>query len=1272
MSSQPLVSVCIASYNHERYVGDAIESVVRQRYSNWELIVVDDASTDESPRILDALAQRLGPRMKFLPLTRNVGVSTALNTAIEQAQGKYIALLGSDDRMREDRLEKQVSYLETHLDVGAVCSRVACIDAKGRPLNNALSLFDKEITNLRLQLLSGNFLNAPSFLIRRSVWEDVGVFHTALQYVQDYDYWLRMLGRHELVRLPERLTEYRIHGENLSVSSFEGAALASAYETLIVIQRAIHRLSIEQVFGIEEPHESQEWRRRVADAKLSLAATCMRLDEHLFGRPFIGLATAYELALGAVDLQPTSGKARMLLAKVYTAFGDEPRARGERSTTRGQRLGKGAEAPSGSEEGVLTRTPANDKYEHWLAVHALCESDAQVMAERMMRTWRYQPSFHLITVLQPGQEGRIAETLAMLGEQLYSGWGWSVLATTPAPDPVFDKLDMIEWIEARGDLVAALQRTVQESPADWIGVIEAGDRLAAHALICFGDYINCNPQWQFIYVDEDRIDDSGNRSDPRFKPDFNLDLLRSTPYMGAFGLIRRDALVDVGGIHWLAEIGVFDLVFRMLERSGEEVIGHIADVLFHRYEGNDARYDRAALEQQARHVLEEHLARVGVTANISAGYSPLSFNVEYQHGETPLVSIIIPTKDQIDYLKPCVDSLLQKTEYPNYEVIVIDNNTSEPQALEYLAMLESDRERVRVLRYPHPYNYSAINNMAAREAKGDYLLLLNNDTIIVQNNWLDRMMAHGQRPEVGVVGARLVFPDQRIQHAGVIMGMTGVADHVGIGLPMTDAGHMGRAQLVQNFSAVTAACLLVKKSLFFEVHGFDEEGLKVLFNDVDLCLKIGEQGYKIVWTPFATLVHHGSGSLRKEPDPKHLQRAQREQQVMLDRWLPRIGADPAYNRNLSLIRRRWDIENEVDIPWDPDLPGPARVMAIGFGSLGSWQHRVVAPLGALQGHAKAQCALLPRYKKRLRIPSVAELARANPDALLLHNTVHDLQIEGLKSYKRFNDVFLVFGQDDLVFELPAKNPFRKDAYKDIKKRVRTCLSLCDRLIVTTEPLAHAYGKMIDDIRVVPNYLERERWDSLVSKRRQGARPRVGWAGAEQHQGDLEVLSEVVKATADEVDWVFFGMCPEEIRPYIREFHSPVSFDNYAAKLANLNLDLAVAPLEHNRFNEAKSNLRLLEYGILGWPVVCTDIHPYCGAPVARVPNNPRAWIGAIRDRIHDLDATEREGEQLRQWILEHWMLEDHLDEWLAALLSDAQAALSSEITPSLKRIAVRP
>ncbi len=915
------------------------------------------------------------------------------------------------------------------------------------------------------------------------------------------------------------------------------------------------------------------------------------------------------------------------------------------------------------DEGARYAAALEKPYQQWINKHALNESQGQLMAERMLTTWSSQPSMHLIVVVQPGQESLLADTIECLGQQLYRAWGLTVFAASPCLDPAFEELEMLEWIRADGDVTEQVNRAIRETGADWVALLEAGDRFEPHLLFSCVDYINIRPEWKFIYVDEDRIDDHGRRHSPRFKPDFNLDLLRSTPYPGSFCLLNRRALEAVGGFVERGGQENYDVVFRLLERFGEGAIGHIAEMLYHRLDANDVMTDAALRQEAGKEVLVAHLRRAGVAAEVQHGLVPMSYFVEYRHSQKPMVSILIPTKDQFRYLKTCVDSLLENTTYPNYEVLIVDNNTSEPEALEYLTDLDSTRDNIRVLRYPHPYNYSAMNNAAAREARGEYLLLLNNDTVVVQENWLERMMNQGQRPEVGTVGVRLVFPDQRIQHAGVVVGMTGTADHVGIGLPMQQPGHMGRMQMAQNYSAVTAACLLVRKSLFFQVGGFDEERLKVLFNDVDLCLKIGEAGYKIVWTPFVTLIHHGSVSLyqknrNKRSDPEQMERARRENATMLERWLPKLTSDPAYNRHLSLVKRHWNLELETDVIWDRNLPGPLRIIAGGLVD-GSSMCRVQEPLQTLQQHGQLQCAFLPADENRARVPSIAELERAQPEVLLLHNAIRDLQLKGLERYRRFNDVFTVFSQDDLVLQALQKMWLNQSDYKDVPERLRKAVALSDRLLVATAPLAEAYADITDEVRIVPDYLRRDVWESLISRRRQSAKPRVGWAVVQQQPEDLALLTEVVRATAAEVEWVCFGMCPDAIKPYLTEIHSGVQYQQYPDKLASLNLDLAVAPLAHNRFNDAKSNRGVLEYGAVGWPVVCTDIEPYRGAPVKRVPNNTQSWVNAILERVNDLDAASEEGDRLRQWVLNNWMLEDHLEEWLEALTPVAAASRSA-------------
>jgi hypothetical protein len=441
----------------------------------------------------------------------------------------------------------------------------------------------------------------------------------------------------------------------------------------------------------------------------------------------------------------------------------------------------------------------------------------------------------------------------------------------------------------------------------------------------------------------------------------------------------------------------------------------------------------------------------------------------------------------------------------------------------------------------------------------------------------------------------------------------------------------------------------------------DAERFRVSFNDVDLCLRVGAAGYRIVWTPYATLVHHGCATrLTEAEEPevarRNLDRYREEQEQLFARWLPRLANDPAYNRHLTLAQPDGGVEGTVVINWDPNFHDRPRLLG-NSPTGGSAEYRVAAPLRALSRSGLAQTDLIETGRiRRSRVLSVTELERAAPDSLLVHSAISDMDLAALERYRRFNRVFTVFGLDDLVTNLPAQNSFHAEAPKDATARLRRALAVSDRLVVTTEPLRELCRSLIGDIRLVPNRLERAAWEGLDVRREPGRRPRVGWAGAQQHLGDLLLMREVVQGTANEVDWVFFGMCPDELRPFVREVHDFVlDFRSYPKKLASLNLDLAVAPLELHPFNEAKSNLRLLEYGWMGWPVVCTDILPYQAAPVCRVSNDPARWIEAIRARTHDRDAARAEGERLRQWVQRHYILEDHLHDWYGALVPEALA-----------------
>ncbi len=1343
---QPKVSVVITSYNYEDYIGEAIESVIAQTYQNWELVVVDDASTDGSVAIISRYVEQFPNKIKLIAQTENRGVGYVANLGIENTTGEYIANLGSDDRMLPQRLEKQVAYLLNHPEVAVVCSDVVVIGADGVAIEGE-TVFSKPITDLRMQLLEGNFINSPSVTHIKGIHKEMGDINPVLDYVQDFDHWLRILDLYEIARLPEKLTEYRVHGKNLSARESGKHAYAGAYETVITVLRAIERRSaqINRVALLDEEFVKE---------KLVLAGAARKAELIYLGDFNLSVSTVYFLLLDIFEKEAGNSEAKELLGEVYCTLGDLPRAEGktpitiEEYQTSKAAGGGGRQKPyqaalaaqkqtglplttvvrsilDNREKSVST---AQDKknfivntarfvfeqvkkevneveravlsserlelihsalqlltphflrelddevltlkseiiswkerhdYQRWIDNHALMEIDAQLHAERLS-VWGSQPVFHLVMFLFDGEGALLANTIDSLSRQFYGNWKLSVIADGEAPDPMFEELDVLEWISfpSGAEPYPFVNQFVDDSPADWIAFIPAGTQFVPQALLVFGDYINQHPEQRLFYSDDDRISETGERHSPRFKPDFNLDLLRSSDYIGAV-MCQKALWTEADGIGIYPGYENMGLAFSAYEQIGQVGIGHISDVLVHLPESTSEKQNQAILQQ----VVTDHLARADCDALVSQGLLTGTIRVQYQHSSTPLVSIIIPTKDKLEFLHPCVESLLSKTGYSNYEVIIVDNQSSDPDVLIYLSELpESSEGKVRVIKYPHPFNYAAISNCAAKEANGEYLLFLNNDTEILHSEWLERMMSHAQRGDVGIVGARLVYPETGLlQHAGIIMGVGQIASHSYMHkLHFSEKGYMSRAQVDQAFSAVTGACLLINRQLYNSVSGMDEENLAVLYNDIDLCLKVNKVGKRVVWTPYATLLHHSNislydGDLHNEPGWE--ERAKYERGYMLRNWLSEISDDFAYNRNFSLAFSDYRIEHQMPCNWDVNFHDRTRVMGFPLPG-GSGDYRVIDPFNALSQAGIAQCESYRFSHGSVRnIATFSEIARMSPDAVVFHASLSNVMLQLIEDVEIFlPDVCKIFTLDDLLTDMPEESSAYKNiqrSLKDAKPRIRRALAHCDRLIVTTEPLAELCRDMIDDIRVIPNRLRRDPWCNLLSLRQQSDKPRVGWAGAQQHQGDLKIIVDVVKQTAEEIDWVFMGMCPDELKPFVKENHDYVSIKEYPAKLASLNLDLAIAPLEQHPFNESKSNLRLLEYGILGWPVICTDIYPYSSydAPVVRVNNNKDEWLEAIRAALKSPESLQQAGDLMRQWVLDGFILEDHLDGWKEALTS---------------------
>jgi hypothetical protein len=517
-----------------------------------------------------------------------------------------------------------------------------------------------------------------------------------------------------------------------------------------------------------------------------------------------------------------------------------------------------------------------------------------------------------------------------------------------------------------------------------------------------------------------------------------------------------------------------------------------------------------------------------------------------------------------------------------------------------------------------------------------------------------------------LVGPCITNDKGQILHGYPVAGFWpfGATGQLHAGESLSEPGFLARNLCLQNCVTVADRFFGLRKSVFLQSSGFSEKHCANTWYLLDFGLRLADAGYLTTWTPHATLVEEFESSFHHwQRLTLRAERVAEETGRLYALWRQRLANDLAYNPNLSLREARAWPDVAVKKRWNALVHQGTRVLGIPGDAFGSGHYRVIDPLQALEAAGLAQyCLAAPGGQAPP--PSLIELERLAPTTVLLHNCLHDRHLHALAVYRQYADAVLVLSLDDLITALPEWNPFRASNYPDIDQRLRLALENCDRLVVSTQALAEAYADLHPEIVMVPNRLRGQRWEQLFARReaeerpqeRSGRKPRIGWAGAPQHEGDLAWLAPVVANLSEEAEWYFFGMCPESLKPFATEVLPMVDFRHYPDKLCAIDLDVAIAPLVPNDFNRCKSNLKILEHGILGTPVICSDCEPYRHAPVARLENRPAVWEQALRERITDIDATRAEGRRLRDWVREHGFIEQALQPWQLAVAPRLAAA----------------
>ena len=561
--------------------------------------------------------------------------------------------------------------------------------------------------------------------------------------------------------------------------------------------------------------------------------------------------------------------------------------------------------------------PEEVPYGPWYAAYI---PDEEALEKQRKHKFNYAP---LISIAVPAYQTPVEflkQMIESLISQTYTGWELCIANASPDNEEMqrvladYSAKDVrVRFCSLKENLGIAenTNRAFAMAKGEFIGLLDHDDLLAPNALYEIVNTLQDHPQADALYTDEDKVTtDLDEHFQPHLKPDFNLDLLRSNNYICHFFVVRKSIVEKAGGFRKEFDGAQdYDFIFRCTENAREVL--HVPEILYHWRTHKASTADNPASKMYAfeagKRAIEAHLERTGTKGTVSHTQDLGFYRVKYPVQGEPLVSVIIPNKDEKETLQTCLESLKKNTSYQNFEIIIIENNSTTGEIFKYYKELSRDQQ-IHLLRWGKEFNYSAINNFGVAHARGEYLLFLNNDVKSIEPDWMEEMLGVCQRLEVGGVGAKLIYPDNTIQHAGCVIGMGGIAGHMFVDMPADRTGYLHKASLLQDMSAVTAACLMMKKEVFEQAGGFTEE-LAVAFNDVDLCLKVRKNNHLIVYDPYAKLYHMESKTRGAEDSKEKVRRFQTEIEYMRCHWMDILkNGDPYYNKNLSLTKWNYSLK----------------------------------------------------------------------------------------------------------------------------------------------------------------------------------------------------------------------------------------------------------------------------------------------------------------------------------------------------------------------------
>ncbi len=909
MQEKVITTVVIPCYNDGEYIEETIASINAQSASGIEIIIVDDASTDlKTIETLKALKQR---NLKVIFLENNGGPSVARNSAIKEAKGKYILPLDADDKIAPTYIEKAQKILNEKNEVGIVYCEAELFGDKRDKWELPPYSFP--------EILTGNMIFATA-LFRRADWKVVGGYNENMRYGnEDYDFWLSLieLGR-EVYQIPETLFFYRIkHSSRTTELQSNIEREIDTFEQIFNNHKELYLKNIRVFFKT-----IKEQQNKLNNAHMDIIALHKELEnkDNEIKKLHTRLSNIQEQAGKTIEYAYSIISLRDKQIEVLNSLTIKKRLKQKIKkyipdsmlNLFGFTPYKPITIPTEESEGITE--PNYNKTN----LYIYKEPKFTKIIENNLKYFRKQPKISIVMPVYNVDPKWLDLAIKSVEAQWYKNWELCIADDKSTNENTINYLKSlnnpkikVKFLNKNLNISGATNEALLLATGDYISLMDNDDEITPDALYEMVKIIN-QEDADFIYSDEDFVDTKGNYSNPHFKPDWSPDLLLTHNYITHFTCFKKVLLEKVGNFNSEFDGAQdYDLFLRLTEIANK--IYHIPKVLYHwrTLETSTSANSEAKPEalERGRKTVENAIKRRGIDGTVENANINHYFRVKYKIKNNPLVSIVIPFKDKPELLDMCINSILQKSTYSNFEIIGVSNNSKDKSTFALMKELEKLDPRVKFYEYNEPFNYAKINNYAVDNfAKGEHILLLNNDIEVISPNWIEAMLEHSQREKIGCVGAKLYYPDNTIQHAGIIIGLGGYAGHSHKMYKRDSCGYFNRLNAIQNVSAVTAACLMVKKSIYQEVDGMDEVKFKVAYNDVDFCLRVREKGYLNIFTPYAELYHHESISRGYETTPEKIARFQTEKDALFERHKEILtNGDPYYNPNLTQDKEDFSI-----------------------------------------------------------------------------------------------------------------------------------------------------------------------------------------------------------------------------------------------------------------------------------------------------------------------------------------------------------------------------